>query len=88
MTTLKEQAVQILNDVPDDKMIYLMNILRGLVSHAQNKKDENADGESKLLSERLEAYEGLKKYKRSVDRDIDAKEEMLKYRDERYANSI
>ena len=39
MTKIKEQAIEILLDIPDDKVFYLIEILKGLRAlYTQNKK--------------------------------------------------
>ena len=85
MNTLKRQAVALLDSVPDnvsdDKMIYLINVLKDLTI-SESKSSNNAENVS---SEKLAAWERLQKYAGSVTRDIDLKKELAEARDEKYA---
>jgi hypothetical protein len=45
MTKLKEQAVEILQDIPDEKVVTVIEILKGLrVLYSQNEKSVAHDG--------------------------------------------
>ena len=77
MTELKEQAVKILQNIPDDKMVYVVKML--------NKISDESDNSEEV---RKAAWEELKKYKGIVKADIDEKAELAKARDEKYADFI
>ena len=81
MTNLKEQAVIMLQNVPDDKMIYVIDILKQL-NNIFDSKNVNINKKSMAV----EAWEELKKYQGIIDCDIDAKAELAKARDEKYAD--
>ena len=83
MTNLKEQAVKMLQDVPDDKMAYVIDMLKWLNNIFYDKKSIAVSG---ISSKANEAWEGLKKYKGIIDCDIDAKAELAEARDEKYAD--
>ncbi|MCL2323077.1 MAG: hypothetical protein FWC47_13365 [Oscillospiraceae bacterium] len=89
MTPLKEKAIKMLQDIPDDKMIYVIDILRSLnnllISENTNYNNIPASSAIDDNSEALEAWEGLKKYHGIIRKGIDEKEELLKARDEKYA---
>ena len=79
---LKQQAIQIIQDVPDDKIFYVINILKQL-SNIFYDNDNTINTTKK--SEAIEAWEGFQKYIGIIDCDIDAKAELAEARDEKYA---
>jgi len=86
MTSLKEQAVRMLQDVPDDKMTYVIDILKCLNDLFTDKSTNSTNIITDVSSEVLDAWEGFKKYKGIIHEDIDEKEELKKARDEKYAD--
>jgi len=84
MTKLHEQAVEMLQHIPDDKMVYIIDILKGVVGIFDK---EPISSTSSTLS-KIEAWEDFKRYKGIVQRDIDEKAELAKARDEKYANIV
>ena len=88
MTALKKQALEILQDVPDDKMNYVILILNGLNGLLNDKTDSNAGAvtELKTSADILEAWAGFRKYKGIIPCAIDEKAELSKARDEKYAS--
>jgi hypothetical protein len=87
MATLKEQAVNMLQNVPDDKMSYVIEILRsldGIMSGARQMPYAVAG----ISSDALEAWEDFKKIKGIIPYEIDIKAELAKARDEKYADFI
>jgi len=40
MTRVKEQAIELLQNMPDDKIVYIIDILRGLKGLAEQSEDE------------------------------------------------
>ena len=85
MTHLKESAIKMIQDFPEDKMVYVLDILKSLNNIFTNTISPSAINEYSE-SEALEAWEGFKKYKGIIHKDIDEKEELLKALDEKYAN--
>ena len=73
MTNLKEQAIEMLYLVPDDKMAYVIDMLRWLNNIFDDKKRITT---SEKYSEAIEAWEELKKYKSIIPYDIDEKAEL------------
>lgn len=85
MTNLKEQAIEMIQYVPDDKMVYVVDILKLLNNVFDDKKSVTV---SDISSDAVEAWEGFKKYKGIIPYDIDIKAELAKARDEKYADFI
>ena len=89
MTKLKEQALEMLLNVPDNKMIYVIDILKGL-NRLLNDKNMCVDNISasvpEISPEAFEAWEGFKKYKGIINCNIDEKAGLAKAREEKYAN--
>ena len=89
MVTLKEQAVEMLENLPDEKMPYVVDMLKwltgildgGNISFSQ--APVIASGKS---AEALKAWEELQAYKSIIPYDIDEKAELAKARDEKYAD--
>lgn len=88
MTAQKKQAFKLLQDVPDDKMNYVILILNGLNGLINGKADSNkvAVTELKTSADILEAWEGLRKYKGIIPCVIDEKAELAEARDKKYAH--
>jgi len=40
MTKIKQQVIELLQDIPDDKVIYILDILRGLKGISDSNKNE------------------------------------------------
>ena len=89
MTKLKEQAVEMLLEVPDDKMGYVIDILKSLngLFNDKNVSVYNIpSSEAGVSSEAYKAWEGFKKYKGIIHFNIDEKAELARARDEKYTN--
>jgi len=89
MTYLKEQAVKMLLNIPDEKMTYIINIMKSLnddnaVDDSQND-NRLSFGVLRANSEALEAWKGFREYKGIIAYEIDEKAELAKARDEKYA---
>jgi hypothetical protein len=87
MTNLKEQAVQMVQKLPDDTMSYVINILKSLDGILNGKKNINKITPMSVKvdkSEALEAWEGIKQFKGIIPYDIDAKAELAEARNEKY----
>jgi len=88
MQKLKEQAIEMIRDVPDDKMVYIIDILRGingLFSEGNIDIENMPVSKTESTSEALEAWEIFKAYKGIIRYDIDEKAELAEARDEKYA---
>jgi len=90
MTYLKEQAVKMLQNIPDEKMTYIINIMKSL--NDDNAIDDSQNDNSlsfdvlRANSEALEAWKGFREYKGIIAYEIDEKAELAKARDEKYAD--
>ena len=79
MPTLKEQAIEFINTVPDDKIVYVIDMLKGLKGLLNDTDKEESQTQQVLL----EDIKGLRGIVRS---DIDEKAELMRARDEKYAS--
>lgn len=76
MTQVKEKAVQMLQSLPDEKVVYLVKIMEGLEGLGLDSK----------LQEKKEALRNLKKFSGRLPEDFDYKKELAEARRERYEN--
>lgn len=76
MTRIKERAVEMIQRMPDDDMLYVINILQNLEEMTANK---NADRERAL-----EALQDILKYRGRLPKDFDADEELARAREEKF----
>ena len=89
MATLKEQAVNILHDVPEEKMSYVVDVLKWLNGTFKKTNGDvtniprTVSGE---VSDALIAWQEFKKYKGIIQYEIDEKAELARARDEKYAD--
>jgi hypothetical protein len=81
MSDIKKRAIEMLEELPDDKVVYVIEILNGL----KGLYEDDAKETDKLTEEQL-ALKGLNQYRGRVSADIDEKEELAKAREEKYAN--
>ena len=81
MTQLREQAIEMIKEMPEDKIIDVVNILKNVRdSSEQPKKDQTLENDRQILREQLEQYRGR------LPRDFDYKKELAGARDEKYAD--
>ena len=76
MTQIKERAVNIIRRLPDDKVIFVVNILEGLEGLCINQED------NKTVSQL--AYQDLQKYRKVGAGETDGKEELAQALEEKY----
>ena len=89
MIELKKQAVELIQNVPDDKMAYVIDILKwlnGLLCDRSLSLSLGTNVNARDSVEIFEAWKGFRKYKGIIDGDIDEKAELALARDERYAD--
>ena len=79
MTKVKEQAIEFIKTIPDDKIIYIMNMFKDVKGIWDDNEQENKQAQQFLL----EDIKGLRGIVRS---DIDENFELMKARDEKYAS--
>lgn len=77
MTQIREKTLKMLEKLPDDKLIYVFNILQNIEAFSQSDKIQ-------YLPSREDAFETLMKYSRSLPEDFDYKAELEAAREERY----
>lgn len=80
MSKAKEEVIEMLKDFPEDKVMYLLDIMRGVKGLYNERKDNS------MLSDSQMALKSLKKYKGIISEDIDCKAELARAREEKYEN--
>ena len=79
MLSLKEQAIEFIKTIPEDKIVYVIDMFRGI----QGFLGEPAQAEKQTQQALLEEIKALRGIVRS---DIDEKAELAEAREEKYAN--
>lgn len=80
MTDVKVKAIELINELSDDKVIYIIQILqslKGLYGQADSTISNNLDKEK--------AFESLEKLRKKIP-ELDYDKELAEAREERYAN--
>lgn len=75
MTKIRQEAIELLEQIPEDKIIYIIQIMQGLKGLYENDD----------LKQREEAFQRLEKIKKKVP-NLDYEKELEKYREEKYNN--
>ena len=91
MLTLKEQAVDMVQSFPEEKMSYVIEILKWIVGVLDDESRTSREAPTAAIdnpSEAIEAWERFKGYKGIVPYDVDIKAELAQARDEKYADSV
>lgn len=78
MTRIKERAVEMIQRIPDDDMLYVINILQNLEAMTA-RKDIEKEGA-------IEAYQDILKYRGRLSEDFNADKELAEAREEKYGN--
>ena len=76
MTVLRQQALQMLEEVPDEQISYVIAFLRDI------RKNQNSTDEK--LTKSRQAFQNLQKYRRKGNKDIDYKNEIADAIEEKY----
>lgn len=74
MTRIKERAVEMIQRMPDDNMLYVINILQNLEEMTANKE---ADREQAIV-----ALQDILKFSGRLPKDFDADKELAEAREE------
>lgn len=74
MTKLRKNALALLEEIPEDKLIFMVQIMQGL---------KEIYGEEDSSRDRDEAFERLEKMRKRADH-LDYDKELASYREERY----
>jgi len=96
MTYLREQAVEILQNFPEEEMPYVVDILKvvaGIIERRSTEPTQTTasptDADNLKSKEAIkESWERFKAYKGIIPYDIDTKAELAKTRNEKYADFI
>ena len=80
MTRLREQAIEMIKEIPEDKIIYVWNILKN-VKDLSVKPVQNDD-----MTEKAQALQSLRKFRGRLPETFDYKKELDKAREEKYAD--
>jgi len=79
MSPLKEIAIRMIQDIPDDKVVYVLHIIKGVNGLY---KDSPTSSESKR-----NALAQLQQFRGRIPADLDYADELEKSRAERYART-
>lgn len=91
MNALKEQAINMVYSLPDEKMSYIIDLLKMITGML---KDESEFADKALTTNKdnssavSEAWKKFRSYKGIIPYSIDEKAELAKARDEKYAGSV
>lgn len=78
MTLIKEKAVEMIQRMPDDNMLYVVNILRNLEEMSANKKKDKREAE--------EAFQNILTMERRLPENFDMEREFQEAMEEKYGN--
>ena len=78
MTPIKEKAIEMIQRMPEDNMIYVMRILQNLETMSADKEKEKQKAQA--------ALENILKMERRLPEDFDYKKELQNARIEKYDN--
>lgn len=76
MTKVKEQAMQMIRSLPDEKVIYIVKIIEGL----------EGLGDVPQTNDKKKVLAGLQKFRGRLPENFDYKKELAESREERYEN--
>ena len=79
MTSVRQEAINLINKMPEEKLFAVMQILNGVNSLLEDSKPSSTKLE---LAEK--SYQLLEKMRRKAD-DIDYDKELAEYRDKKYS---
>lgn len=78
MTRIKERAVEMIQRMPEDDMLYVINILQNLEEMAANKDTDREQA--------MTAFQDILKYRGRLPEDFDADKALAEAREEKYGN--
>ncbi len=78
MTQLKKRAIEIIERIPDEKMIYVINFLQNLEETSSNRPADKKQA--------MEALQNVLKFSGRIPEDFDADKELRKAIDEKYGD--
>ncbi len=74
MTKIRQDAIKLLEQIPDDKIIFIIQIMQGMKGLYENDDKKR----------REEAFQRLERIRKKVP-DLDYDRELAAYREEKYA---
>ena len=80
MTALKEQLVETIKEIPDDKIIYIAEIIKSIQGYSKETPKEN------ITNSKLEAFKELEKLIKPFPSDFDYDKELESAREEKYGH--
>ncbi len=78
MTQMKERAIEMIQRIPDDDMLYVINILQNLEQMTTKKETDREQA--------MAVFQDLLKYRGRLPKDFDEDKELAEAREERYGN--
>ena len=78
MTSIRQDAINLINEIPEDKLAAVMQILNGINSLLEKNKPSLSQKE---LAEK--SYQSLDKMRKKAD-DIDYDKELAEYREQKF----
>ena len=80
MTQLREQAIEMIKEIPEDKIIYVWNILKNVKDLSEeSKREDNLEGKTQAL-------QTLQKFKGRLPESFDYKKALAEAREDKYAD--
>jgi hypothetical protein len=76
MSPMKETAIKLIKEIPDDKIVYVLHVIRGINGLYKSPSITDDD--------RMEAYSHLQKFRGAIPSDLDYAGELAGSRAERY----
>ena len=73
MTELREKTLNLIKELPEDKLLSVIDFI-------------NNDSNEKIINDKKQALENLKKYQGRLPENFDYKKELEEYRDEKNFN--
>ncbi len=78
MTKIKERAITLIKNMPEERMVYIVNVLEGMRGSKQ--------GHVKDKEKSMEALQGILSFAGRIPSDFDMKAELESAREERYGS--
>lgn len=78
MTQIKEKAVDLIRQMPEDHMFYVIDMLQNLKISIANKENDKKQA--------MEAFQNLQKFRGRLPENFDADKELEEARNEKYGN--
>lgn len=78
MTQIKEKAVDLIRQMPEDHMFYVIDMLQNLKISIADKENDKKQA--------MAAYQNLQKFRGRLPENFDADKELEEARNEKYGN--